>query len=307
MENDDPQKQTEDLLKSINEAKKRGDAAAVERLSFEFMAAASALVDPNDPGILASRRADELANEGQFDEAENYYKKSLEIYSARGRTNSHVEGQLVGLYRMLDRNADALAAARAAEARYADAPYGFLRVKPLPALAGCALSCGDLSTARDAITRALHIINLEKSQSSMMASLLVLRAEYLLKSNDPIGCGEDLQTAREILNHSPLGEWAAGYQSTYANLSAGTARLHEDRKDYLAAVEAWREAVKRREWVANAPQLAGPYAKAGLARTLRGLARALILVKSEMEAKVVLERANYIRAKIWLAPFPGAE
>ncbi len=265
-----------ELLRRYQDAVDAGDAADAEAALGEiFDFAEQWCEDDPSPDLALTTAALECEEEGDWAGAEATYRQILSLPGLEPHKECRAHASLAGLCLLLHRELDALSHARraTAAARREDTPL--LLPMVLQREARCLIRCGHLEEAQAVVAEALSEIGEDKACSQLRASILIMRAECAVRSDQLSDADRDLDQAFGLLRPMSGMDFAAGIQSDLARWWSVTARLRAAREDHEGAAKAWDEALSASRHVASLPHAESVYTKVAVADVLKGLAGAL--------------------------------
>jgi hypothetical protein len=207
---------------------------------------------------------------------------------------------LAALYRLLNRDAEALRETHEATvaARKADIPI--LLAMSLASEASALIRCEQSIEAGALIAEGFSIISADKAFKQIRARFLTLRAECAIQSSQLADAESELSETFGVLQPLSAMDFAAGVHTDLARWWRVTAILRNACDDMQGAVAAWREGVSAAKHVATLPQCQDVYVHAAVADMLTGLATALTAVGREKDAQAALAERKTILTNLGL-------
>lgn len=255
--------------------------------------------EPSRSDILNSEAADCEAS-GDWAGAESAYKQILEQLNQGLGVDFSTLRRLSQLYYQLGRQAEALSYASAAVAATEEKDVPVLVCVSLDNQARLLIHCGQIAEARLKIEKALVMIDGDQLYNNIRAGLLILLAQCQVVNGELFEADENLATALNLFGNWKDFEVAAGIQSDMARWWSVQGMIHTARHEFDRAVNAWRQAVEIRQRIDTLEHCQDVYTRAGVARTLPGLANSLRDAGRPEEAELVGAEAEEILAALGL-------
>lgn len=271
----------EALFDAFHKAVEEGDVEAEERLGVEALALAGVWAETNmSEDLQLKMLASQFEDEGKWSEAEAARKRVLRIAEAdeslaRDSMIYKAHDELRGLYQFLGRKELALEHARTAVVAARRADMKILLGMALYPLIWAEAAVNNEEAALEIADEMVALSENDRSLELIRAQALVARAGCFVRSGNLEAAERDLDAACPILTPKSGATLLAGVQSCLAVWWDQKAAVEQARGNSDAATQALGSAVAFRRNVAMAPQLAGPYARVRLARTLGRYAEAL--------------------------------
>jgi tetratricopeptide (TPR) repeat protein len=231
-------------------------------------------------------KADDCQERGDWEGAVAAHRAVLAIQDLNPMRCCSAHGELRSLFRLLNRNDEALLAAQSAVTAARQADSEFLLAGSLQALAVCLMDRQEFEQSAALLEEALSILPPDLMYDQMRATTWVLRAECGLLSGKLDGIQADLAKARAILEPAASSmAIAGGLHTDLARWWRVMAQTHAACGETDATVMAWQNAVQECRHVVSLPHTQNVRTKAALAFMLAGLAQAQTAAGRTSEAE----------------------
>ncbi len=281
------------LLKKFHHDVDRGRTEDVEATVSKVFQHAEDWCDENpSPDFDLTIAAGECEEVADWNGAELAYRQILALLGLEASVESKALSDLASLYRLTNRESDALHHSRlaTAAARRWDASVWLAMM--LQSEARQLLRSGQIVEARQSVSEALSVIDNDKMYDHMRASLITLRAQCEVESDELEEADDDLAKAYTLMQPMADFDIAAGVQSDLAKWWTAHARLCRASNDHEKAIDAWQNAVAIGKQVASTPHAENVYTKVAVADMLAGLADSLARCGRMNERATTLAERN---------------
>jgi tetratricopeptide (TPR) repeat protein len=250
------------------------------------------------PDLELSLAAAEFAERGDWEAAEASYHQILALPDLDPAVAYRAHSDLARLYRLLQRQDQALRQARRAEAAARQTQLPVLVSVALHEEARCLLGCSRVAEAEEAIRAAIAGLDDDAVYNHLRARMQTLAAECAMLRGAAVEAEAELDAARRMLEPLADIEIAAGIQSDLARWWSVTAQLKSHGNDIDGTIAAWEQAVRRSKGVAALPHAQDVFSQAVVAQMLAGFARALRAADRADDAARAVSQRRELLARI---------
>lgn len=283
-------------LRNALDSEDAGNAAVAACKVFELSAE---MCDENPtPESTLTEAARQYEERGDWCSAESSYQRILDLPNIGPMDRWRAHSNLARLYRLLNRESEALEQVRHASQAIRCESLPILLAGSLEAEAWELMRREDTAAASIVISEALAVIEGDKMYNQMRASLLTVRAASEISNQALSDAERDLEQAHSLIQPLAKMDFAAGVQSDIAVWWSVVASLHSARNEPDQAISAWQNAVNISKHVASLPQVDSVYPKRSVAMMLKGLANALLSGDRAVDATKALGELKEILANI---------
>ncbi len=302
-EDEDLEPRFSELHQQIQDSIGSGDHEQAEGSIDELfeLAVDSCINDPT-PYFVLSVTAGECEENSDWSGAESAYMQILELPDAEPVTRYFAHRHLASLYRLLNRESDALehASLAIAAVREDDDPMPLMLAMAQSHRASLLFHFGRAEEARPCIEEGLAELDADEMFDIVRGGLLIQRAHCEVNHGRLSQAKSDLKTAFPLFGRWKNFEMAAGVQSSVARWWSVQGMVHSAKRNHAEAVKAWQKAVAICQQIDTLEHCQDVHTRAAIARMLHGLTDALKSAGHANESEATSAEAEVIFSKLGL-------
>jgi tetratricopeptide (TPR) repeat protein len=267
MATDKVQERFESLIDEWSAAMRGGELDHANDLSDDILDYVGENTDwENDPDLRLSLMALACEECGDWEGARGAYESKLAIAEMPFAIWS-AHRELDKLNWLLGRHDESFKHSRSALAAARQDDSRVLLAMALEAAAASLMSHDKFNEARPLLDEAVLLTSQDPSWEHLYGSATTLLADWYLSNDKPVEARAALDGARPLLERHAFPS-SAGVLSDLSYWHTLDARYHEACKQFGAARQTWRDAIRYARRVARLPHTADVYAKATVAKRL---------------------------------------